>query len=252
MRVLVLAAAIILVYSLSSCGGGGGGSSAAADPVAPPATVIGHSASDIPEILFDIPLGGIYDIGSHEGEDVGTLPVRTIKWTEDPADYGLPGPSRGLFFEPLTSNPAYPYLENQTNGHVETTFRLFVLPVIPDDASSRAEVDMDRLLWKVGAIQWYDPKSNDPEDRKYGWAINLCKSVAADLGIEPKVSDEPEYNTYQCDFANQERMLRIGSSGGKKIKLQYLDDVWLEIHDGVRTKIRKLEMDDTRPYRLLE
>lgn len=252
MRVLVLAAAIFLAYALLNCGGGGGGSSAASDPVAPPAAVIGQPASDIPAFLFDIPLGGIYDIGTHEGEDVGTLPVRTIKWTEDPEDYGLPGPSLGLFFEPLTTNPAYPYLENQTNGHVETTFRLAVLPVIPDDASSLAEVDMDRLLWMIFAIQWYDPKSNDPEDRKYSWAKNLCKSVAADLGIEPKVSDEPEYNSYQCDFANQERMLRIAGMGGKMLKLQYTDDVWLEMRDGVRTKIRKLEMEDTRPYRLPE
>lgn len=215
MRVLVLAAAIFLAYSLSSCGGGGGGTSAAADPVAPPAAVIGHLASDIPEILFDIPLGGIYDIGPHEGEDVGTLPVRTIKWTESPEDYGLSGPNLGLFFEPLTSNPAYPYLENEFNGHVETTFRLAVLPVIPDDASSLADLDMDRLLWMISAIQWYDSKSSDPEDRKYSWAKNLCKSVAADLGIEPAVSDDPEYNSYQCDFANQERMLRIGSLGGQ-------------------------------------
>ena len=252
MRVLVLAAAIFLVCSLSSCGGGEGGSSATADPVALPAAVIGHSASDIPEILFDIPLGGIYDIGPHEGEDVGALPVRTIKWTERPEDYGLSGPSLGLFFEPLTSNPAYPYLENEDNGHVETTFRLTVLPVIPDDISSLADLDMDRLLWMISAVQWYDPKSSDPEDRKYSWAKNLCKSVAADLGIEPKVSDDPEHNSYQCDFANQERMLQIGSLGGKMLKLQYKDDVWLEMSEGVRTKIRKLEMEDTRPYRLSE
>jgi hypothetical protein len=157
----------------------------------------------VPTELFGVLLGGTYQLkenGSH------TFPVAKVS--------GLiryEGILQHVYFEPLQQNPMFPYVEypKVSNDHLVTSYRLEVHPVTTDDIDTLEELGTV-TEFRVVLIEWStfgDLREADGDD--YSWAVDLCKSMAADLGLEPDLRDSLQDNWHVCTFDGPEREIKV-------------------------------------------
>lgn len=160
----------------------------------------------VPKELFGVSLDATYQL-KEDGSN--TLPVAKVAGV-----IRTPGMGIHLYFEPLQKDQMFPYVEypDWSNEYLMTSYRLFLLPVIADDVDTREELGAVSEF-RVVLIEWSNlgdggKRNND----SYSWAVDLCESMAGDLGLQPDVRDSSQDNWHICTFAGPERELEV--SGG--------------------------------------
>lgn len=219
---------------------------------------------EVPRQLFGVTLGNVYDLGVDGG--VGTLPVKRFTGLQRFLGSGI-----HYYFEPAKEYSAFPYIEKPDEGDdwFPTSFRLYLLPVIPPSIESSDELTSSNIAWKAVLIEWslddnapdvgeheagnYDfaaglkkRKTNRHED--YLWALDLCATFKADLGIDPKIIDYRDSHFYECTFADDERVLEVSSNPVKTIQLRFSEEVYNSMEEEVENRLYQLKADKIRPY----
>jgi hypothetical protein len=196
-----------------------------------------------PERLFEVKLGGIYTIDEEKG--VGTMPVKEFKGMKKFLGSGI-----HYYFKPKKSYKAFKYIEKRNdpnNEYFETSFRLYLLPVVPSTIKNAEELMIQDVKWEVAVIQWSD--ETEKKDDAYFWAIDLCKSVKIDLKREPEVTDDYELKIYRCKFTERHKELKIENSGNLKLfGLHYTRSVFDAKNEAIDTLLRKIQMKEIKPY----
>jgi hypothetical protein len=207
-----------------------------------PFLVFPAQAQDVPQVpteLFDIALGGTYEYSSDRAY-AGTFPVKRLVSEQLSLHRGL-----SLYFEPLTESAAFPFFEipQENGGYPIASYRLHVYPVIPAAPTTLADLRERKLPQRVFMIEWSRGQSETDRDG-YDWAIDLCKSIEANLGMEPEVRDIVDSGTYRCVFSDGERELEVSSVLGRTIQLSFADEIEDQMDADVNSRIRRLEQEE--------
>jgi hypothetical protein len=196
-----------------------------------------------PDSLFEVKLGGIYTVS--EGKDIGTIPVQKFTGAEK-----LLGSGIHYYFKPLKDYKMFKYIEKHKgpdDTYFETSFHLYLLPVIPSTVKNSLELANLHPQWEVAAIGWCD--KTEKEEDAYYWAIDLCKNVKIDLEREPDINDEYKFKIYTCKFTEGNRRLEVmGLYGYKQFKLSYTSAFFDKKDEAIDTVIRKIHMGESKPY----
>jgi hypothetical protein len=200
-----------------------------------------------PDSLFGVKLGSVHTLGkSGKHDDVGTLPIKEFKGVNQFLGNGV-----HYYFKPLKENPAFKYIENRkkpTDEYFATSFRLYLLPVIPKTVSSAKDLEPHLLAWEVMLIEWSEENEKN-KDSAYFWASDFCKSLELDLGRKADTFDNYESKWYSCTFQEKDSELNANSLGGTKyFTLQYSKTVSERKDNAVDAMLRKLRMNAIRPY----
>jgi hypothetical protein len=203
---------------------------------------------DFPDSLFGVKLGSVHSLGQSEKHtDVGTLPIRAFRGVNQFLGRGI-----HYYFQPRQEYTAFKYIEKRKkpdDQYFATSFRLYLLPVIPKTVSSVKDLEPDLLKWEVALIEWSEESEKD-KDRAYYWAIDFCRSLEVDLGRKADVFDHYESKWYSCTFKDKDSELKADSLGGTKtFTLKYAKTVFERKDNAIDTVLRKLQMNEIRPYR---
>jgi hypothetical protein len=211
------------------------------------ATARAEPPAPLPEALFGVKLGAIYQAGEGGGQKVGTFPVAALTGMEP----GILGHGSQVYFRPLKENKRFPYVEKKKTRNAKyfnTSFRLYVLPVVTDEELAKAmtaEGAAAEMKWEVALVEWSAAAKDD--GAAHAWAVETCKDFALDLKQEPDVVDMP--SLYGCTFTSGDREVKVGTySESKYVKLSFVDQVHEKKEAAVDAAIRKMRMDQTRPY----
>lgn len=202
-----------------------------------------QNVSELPGSLFDIELGGVYEYGSpgvDEGS-VGTFPVRRLISEQVSLNRGL-----SRYFEPLSRNGTFPFNEfTLDNGELISSFRFYILPVLPEVTGTLAELQERDLPQQVLMIEW-SQGSRIADGDNYSWAYDLCTSLAVEFGIEPEVTDNVENGVYRCVFSSGDREMEVTSVLGRTVQLSLSDEITDQMESDVYGTIRRLELEERR------
>lgn len=208
--------------------------------------VLPAPAQDVPEVpsmLFDIELGGVYAYPSDgaEGKSVGAFPVKRLVSEQLSVHQGI-----SLYFEPLTENAAFPFREIALDhsAYPITTHRVYVYPVLPQEVLTLEDLRESNLPQRVFMIEW-----SRGDGGGYTWALNVCKSIEEELGIEPEITDSVDRGIYGCAFSSGERELEVTSVVGQTIQLSFTDEITDQMDAEIHSRIRRLELEERRRRR---
>ena len=198
----------------------------------------------VPEKLFGIALGGIYDIGNPEVNDFGNIPVKRFTGMNRFLGNGI-----HYYFEPKKEHKFFEYVEKREkpeDKYFTTSFRLYLLPVIPPAITTVEQLDKAKLKWEVSIIEW----SNDPKTKEdaYYWATNLCKTFGVDISVKPEIIDHYDSKWYECTFSTGDREFKVSSFSSKSVQLSYKKEVFDNKNELVDKVLRKLHAKEIRPY----
>ncbi len=199
----------------------------------------------VPEKLFGIKLGGVYDIGDSESKKLGNIPVKKFAGMKQFLGQGV-----HYYFQPKEEYKAFEYIEKKEkpeDQYFKTSFRLYLLPVIPSSISKNEQLKSTTINWEVATIEW----SNDAKtkDDAYYWAMDLCKTFEVDISQKPEITNNYEEKWYACAFSSGNREFKVSSSySRKRIELSYKREVFDKKNEAVEKIIRKIQVDDIRPY----
>jgi hypothetical protein len=210
---------------------------------------------DVPKKLFGISLGGIYDLGDPDDNDLGNLPVKKFTSLEVFMGQGV-----HYYFQPNKEYKIFKYVEyvKKPEDHFfKTSFRLYLLPVIPSTITTNEQFNKVKLNWEVTSIQWWDypgklsELSVDAKEKlkreAYYWAIDLCKTFKVDISVKPEIYNN-NLDYYECTFSHGDREFKVTNRPFKNLKLSYKDEVFNKKDEAVEKMIRKIEADEIRPY----
>lgn len=195
----------------------------------------------VPAELFGIRVGALYQLredGSH------TMPVAKVTSVQNFGGTGI-----HVYFEPLVNMPEFPYVEQRAEGseHYKTSYRLDMLPVLPDDAQAREELT-EVADYRVVRVEWSDiDRPAKAGSDAFFWAVSFCKSVAADLRIEPEIMN---HGWYECTFVGRDLEMAVSSQFGRNISLSFRKEISEKMKDVSESRVRQMEMDRIRPYKL--
>jgi hypothetical protein len=86
-------------------------------------------------------------------------------------------------------------------------------------------------------------------DKSYYWAIDMCKNIQSDLGIKPETHNDFKYKTHICSFKSNLNELKIEAIQKiKSVSLAYSDAEFKRKNDEIDNLVRKLKMEEIRPY----
>ena len=198
----------------------------------------------VPEKLFGIALGGIYDLGGPEDNDLGNIPVKKFASIQRFLGNGI-----HYYFQPKEEYKIFEYVEKREkpeDQYFGTSFRLYLLPVIPSTITTIEQLEKAKLNWEVTSIEW----SNDAKtkEKAYYWAMNLCKTFKVDISVEPEITDYYGSKWYTCTFSSGDREFKVSSFYSRSIELSYKKEVFEAKNEAVEKIIRKLQADKIRPY----
>jgi len=198
----------------------------------------------VPEALFEIKLGGVYDVGDSENKQHGNIPIKKFTGMNRFLGNGI-----HYYFEPKKEYKIFKYIEKRNkpeDQYYETSFRLYLLPVVPSSITTKEQLENAKLNWEVTVIEW----SNDAiaKEDAYFWAIDLCKTFEVGISVKPEITDSFDEKWYQCIFSSGDREFKVSSSLPRSISLSYKKDVWEAKNNAVDRFIRKLKLDEIRPY----
>lgn len=205
---------------------------------------LAEESRGVPEKLFGIKLGGLYDIGDLKSKDIGNLPIKKITGEQRFLGRGI-----HYYIQPKEVYKEFEYVEKREkpeDQYFRTSFRLYLLPVIPATATTMKQLENTKVNWEVTDIEW----SNDAktEEDAYFWAFNLCKTFKADILVEPKIKDYFENKFYECTFSSGDRDFKVSSAYSRTVSLSYKQEVFETKNGRVDQIIRKLEAGEIRPY----
>lgn len=198
----------------------------------------------VPDKLFGITLGGVYDIGNPDMNDFGNIPVKKATGTNRFLGNGI-----HYYFQPKAEQKFFEYVEQRdkpNNKYFKTSFRLYLLPVIPSTITTAKQLENEKLKWEVAVIEWsHEPKKKDDA---YYWAIDLCKTFSVDIPVKPEITNDYETKLYECTFATGSREFKVSSFYSKSVSLSFKRDVFDKKNESVDRVIRKLQAKEIRPY----
>lgn len=208
----------------------------------------------VPEKLFGITLGGVYDIGDTEKNEIGNLPVKKFAGVNRFLGEGI-----HYYFQPKDEYKIFKYFEIKKNPedlYFETSFRLYLFPVISSSISTLEQLKKTVVNWEVATIAWSNDARTEiglPNDAKtkedaYFWALDLCKTIELDFLIKPEIINYREENWYQCNFSSENRVFMVSSYSSKRIELSYKSELLDEKDEAVEKKRRRIQLDEIRPY----
>jgi len=208
-----------------------------------------NDSGGVPTELFGIELGSVVDLGDSETGDQGNVPVKKFRGVNRFMGHGV-----HYYFQPEQEYKAFEYIEKPkqpTDEYFETSFRLYLLPLIPASITTKKQLENARTNWEVAHIEWL--VKADTEKDAYWWANNLCKTFEIDLSLEPERTD---YFTgafsplFRCVFQSANGELTVsGEYGYKSVSLSYPDETIEEKDEAVDRILRKLDAQDIRPYK---
>lgn len=224
-----------------------------ADRQAPPQ----EKAKGVPTQLFGVELGKAYGV---PGSDFtkSALPIGRFTGAQQVLGHGT-----HVYFQPAKPYTAFPYIEERKSGEqfFTTSYRLYVLPVVPKDAKTVADFnDAKATDYEVLLIEWREPNEDRPDTKKnedYAWAADMCKTFEADLALKPKVIEQwvPPGDkatvlgsAYSCTFTEADRELEVSSLFGRTVKLSLTNAAMKAKADGFELAVRKLVAPAIRPY----
>lgn len=207
-----------------------------------------ESPKNIPQQLFGITLGNVYDIGTLKNNDFGNMPVSKATGANRFLGQGV-----HYYFQPKKEYKAFPYLEvdkKEKDEFYKTSFRLYLLPVISSSIKDNEELKNTKMMWEVSLIEWQDNRKSENKDDTYYWAMDLCKTFKYDLDKNPVINDSFQEKTYICEFKEDNRILKISNSLDQKtIQLLHTKEYSDIKNEEIERKIHKLRAKEISPYK---
>ncbi len=203
-------------------------------------------AREIPTELFGIRLGEVYDAGGTPPGKKGNFPVKRFTGANKFFGEGV-----SYYFEPSKRYKAFPYVEekkSKSDKYFGSSFRAYILPLIPDTISSAEELENTPLKWQPIVIEWSIKAKS--EANAYYWAIDLCKTFAIDFGSKPEILDvyEKDHKSYVCTFSADNREFLVAAQyGSQRVALRYNDETSRSMSAMVETKRRKMAAKEFIP-----
>lgn len=212
--------------------------------------------ASVPKRLFEVELGKVYTM---KGQDFTKSDLPIAKFTG--AQEGI-GSGTHFYFQPRKAYEAFPYEERREKPQDEffgSSYRLYLLPVIPSGIKSLSELEKAKDPgYEVLVIEWSRYRDGDKtQNDDYFWAQSMCKTFEADLGVKPKLFDQyrPQGDTstilgsvYSCTFAEGDRELEVTSMFGRMVKLSFTNEASKAKHSAFEMTVRKLQAPAIRPY----
>ena len=211
--------------------------------------------SSVPTKLFGITLGSVVKIDPKQNDaDVTKLPAKAFRGIKRFAGAGV-----HFYIEPVSAHERFPYIEKKVtpeDTEYVTSYRLYLLPLIPSKIKTFDELNEAVLDWEVATINWdmLDPKIDalkleGPERKSadrdsYFWAANLCNTFEAEFNVKPEIVNMFEY-LYTCKFIQEGRMFEIdGGRYGRRVSLRYSKEEFDKKNDDVGKRLRQLEAQE--------
>jgi hypothetical protein len=217
--------------------------------------VFGQGSSPVPTKLFGVTLGTTVRFDPNQNDlDVKALPAKAYRGIKKFLGEGV-----HLYIEPESAHERFPYIERKAGPEdtaYVTSYRLYLLPVVPSYIKTLDELKASALDWEVVTINWemIDPRiealDRDGPERKaantdsYLWAANLCKTFEAEFNVKPEITDIWAY-IYNCQFLQEDRMFEVdGGVYGRRLTLRYNKQVFDTKNDEVDKLMRQMEAKD--------
>lgn len=215
-----------------------------------PEVSVEPEAKHVPTRLFEIELGNTYRFRERNFTK-SDLPVARATGVQKGLGTGI-----HVFFQPQKKYEAFPYIEKRkkrTDKYYESSFHVYLIPVLPEGAKTFKEVDdQPDPAYEVLRIDWSqlrDIKEVAKRQKDYSWTLSMCKTFEADLGIKPVVVDNDSViKFYRCTFAEGSRRLVVDSYLGRSVMLEYADEVSDAKRGVIDMRLRKMEASEIRPY----
>lgn len=193
----------------------------------------------VPTELFGITVGATYDLGNPDNGDLGNFPVKKFAGINKFLGQGF-----SYYFEPIKESKFFEYVEMKKkpeDKYFTTSFRAYLLPVVPPDIKSMKEFIARSAEFKseVILIEWNSDAKN--KDEAYYWAIDLCKTFSADFSVAPKITDFREEKWYECAFSSGDLVFRVSSSYSRSVQLQLNDEVSAAKEQQIENFVRRLK-----------
>jgi hypothetical protein len=234
---------VVLVAVLSVACQNGSQQNARSGATPPSVAPISPSGQQsVPRKLFGIDLGGVYELGSSD-DDIGNLPIKKFAGMNKFLGEGI-----HYYFSPQIENAAFPYVEHRDrpdDKYFKTSFRMYLLPVIPPSIATLEQLNKAKLKWEVTTIEWSDEEKD--ESKRYAWAFDLCQTFSADITVEPEITNQYK-DEYTCTFSSEDREFKVSSRYSKSVALAFKGKYFSEKNDAVDTVVRRLRAKDIRPY----
>jgi hypothetical protein len=199
---------------------------------------------DVPEKLFGIELGGIYGLGSLDGKDLGNIPVKKFAGIKQFLGNGIL-----YFFHPKDEHNCIDFLEECKEPEKQnfgTSFRLYLLPVMPSSITAIAQLEKAKLNWEVQSIGW--SQNAETKDEAYNWAVDLCEKVKKDISVEPQIKNYVNSKWFECTFSSGNRKYKVSNINViRSVELFYKDEIVKAKDEAVEKTFQKLQAETIRP-----
>ena len=195
---------------------------------------------DVPEKLFGIELGGIYDLGSLDGKNLGNIPVKKFAGTKQFLRNGIL-----YFFHPKEEHDCSDFLEECKEPeklNFGTSYRLYLLPVMPSSIKAIAQLEKAKLNWEVQRIGWY--QNAKTKDEAYNWAVDLCDKFKKEISVDPRIKNYVNCKWFECTFISNDRKYKVSNINViRSVELFFNDEIIKEKDEAVEKKIKKIQSE---------
>jgi len=199
---------------------------------------------DVPEKLFGIELGGIYDLGSLDGKDLGNIPVKKFAGINQ-----IQGKGIYYFFHPTDELKGIEYIEKNKKPKGQkfgTSYRLYLLPLLPSTITDIAQLEKAKLNWEVQSIGW--SQNAETKEEAYKWAVGLCEKLKEDISLAPQIKDFFDSKWFECTFSSGDRKYKVSNINViRSVELFYKDEIVKAKDEAVEKTFQKLQAETIRP-----
>ena len=211
----------------------------------------------IPDKLFGITLGAIYD----EESLVKELPVQKIVGMNSHIGFGK-GEGIKVYFKPIEENKHFHYQEKRIepkniivsrffnsiskrlergDNFYQSSFSIYLLPIIPDHINSLAELKNTLLKWQVHSVSWTRIAKDTEQRFVISWAENLCNTLAYGFNAKPQIPI-----VGGCVFNEGDKAIDVYGRIDLII-LGYTQELKVKRHRDVNERIGNLEAKEILP-----
>jgi hypothetical protein len=207
---------------------------------------------EVPHELFGVPLGAIVSADPAAEDRLLGLPGIEVKAAEKFLGQGI-----HVYFKPSKEYAGFPYSEwssDPSNRFPRTTFRLYLLPIIPENITTSEQLaeltNSEDLEFEIALIEWRREPEGETADREAYWdARRLCATFSLDFSVKPEFRNDWDWHKYQCDFTQGDRLFSIvGQFGATQVSVQYREEIAEGKQNALEDKFKRLELERIRPY----
>jgi len=195
---------------------------------------------DVPEKLFGIELGGIYDLGDFDGKHLGSIPVKEFAGIKQVQGNGI-----HYFFHPKDEHNCIEFLEKCKKPEEQkfgTSYRLYLLPVMPSTITDIAQLEKTKLNWEVQSIGW--SQNAETKEEAYSWAVDLCEKFKVDISVDPQIKDYFNSKWFECTFSFSDRQYKVGNINViRSVELFYKNEIVEAKVEAVEKTFQKLRAE---------